>query len=131
MVFRNRQGIVPQLHPMKTTLLRGGTAMLMGTCVLAISGCAGVQLQSPYPEPPATVEQAKAYMAERDKALANLDYEINQKTRACYDRFFVSDCLDKVRIEGAKLRRAHLETQGQAGDMIRLVDYAKRRSGKE
>ncbi|MCQ8896237.1 hypothetical protein NQT62_07290 [Limnobacter humi] len=130
MVFRNRQGILPQLYPMKAIGRPSRMPVLLCGAVLSLAACAGVQLQTPYPEPPATVDQAKAYMAARDQALANLDYEINQKTRECYSRFFVSDCLDKVRIEGAKLRRAHLEIQGQAGDLIRLDDYSKRRAGK-
>ncbi|HEX4880267.1 MAG TPA: hypothetical protein VFV39_10515 [Limnobacter sp.] len=78
--------------------------------------------------PPANLQDAKNYMATRDRALEILEYELNQQAIACYDRFFVANCLDQVRLQGAQLRRAHLEVQGKAEDIIRLDEYAKRQA---
>ncbi|HEX4918405.1 MAG TPA: hypothetical protein VFV43_10945 [Limnobacter sp.] len=137
MSFQLKQGIVPQLfrldqvlgleqfahigHVAKFVLLIG-----MG---LLVAGCASsIQLKSQAPLPPTTLQDAKTYAAGRERALEFLEYEINQQSIACYERFFVASCLDQVRLQGAQLRRAHLEVQGQAEDIIRLDEYAKRQN---
>lgn len=79
---------------------------------------------------PNNLDEAQRYMAGREKALEVLDYELNRQERACYKRFFVSSCVDQVRLKGAELRRAHLEVQGKAEDVIRLVEYGKRQEKK-
>lgn len=129
MSLKSVKSIVPQLRlpvvgPVSSRLMHLGV-------VLGVFGCAHVQVPVRAPQTPATVEEAKAYIAGRDKQLQILDYELNQQTIACYEKFFVSSCLDDVRLQGARLRRAHVEAQGQANDLIRLDDYAKRRVGKE
>ncbi|HEX4843586.1 MAG TPA: hypothetical protein VFV57_07930 [Limnobacter sp.] len=137
MSFQLKQGIVPQLFGLDQIpgFARfshlgpaGRLALLFAVSGLA-TGCAGsVQLKAQAPLPPATLQEAKTYVASRERALEFLEYEINQQTIACYDRFFVASCLDQVRLQGAKLRRAHLEVQGQADDIIRLDEYAKRQT---
>jgi hypothetical protein len=100
----------------------------MTVFALMLASCSTVQMKTERPVAPVTLDEARAYMASREKSLEFLEYEMNQQSRACYDRFFVSSCLDDVRLKGAELRRAHLEVQGQAEDLIRLEDYSKRRS---
>ena len=98
--------------------------------LLLLSACSTVQLQASKPTPPASLEEARKYVGNRERTLEFLEYELNEKSRDCYKKFFVSSCLDDVRLQGAEIRRAHLEVQGQAEDMIRLNDYAQRRSKK-
>lgn len=137
MRFNRRQGIVPQAkgHKARASGSRvqprqGLLGVALGLAVLALVGCAGVRYDTQPPQKPATLSEARAYMAAVEPALARLDYEINQKTRACYDRFFVSSCVEDVRYEGAKLRRSYLEIKGEASDMIRLDDYNRRQASK-
>ena len=117
MSFQSKQGIVPQLR--KSIGVR---VQRLFTLILP------VQLQAAKPQAPNTLEQARAYVAEREKQLEFLEYELNEQSRACYKKFFVSSCLDDVRLQGAQIRRAHLEVQGKADDMIRLDEYANRRA---
>jgi len=127
MSCQRKQGIVPQLvNPFGRTL-KCRLLTMVPVCLTLLSACSTVQLQATKPAAPETLEQARAYVANRDRTLEFLDYELNEQSRACYDRFFVSSCLDNVRLQGAEIRRAHLEVQGKAEDMIRLNDYANRR----
>lgn len=127
MSCQRKQGIVPQLlNPFELKVPRPFFAMVPA-CLLLLSACSTVQLQANKPTAPDTLEQARAYVANHDKTLEFLDYELNEKYRACYKKFFVSSCLDNVRLQGADIRRAHLEVQGKAEDMIRLHDYANRK----
>ena len=120
MSFQSKQGIVPQVHRV--------FAWALPSAALLLAACSTVQLQATKPQAPDTLEQARAYVAERDQRLEFLEYELNEKSRACYEKFFVSSCLDDVRLQGAQIRRAHLEVQGKAEDMIRLDEYANRRA---
>lgn len=130
MSFQRKQGIVPQLVKSFVLAVPRMFALLIPATALLLAACSVVQLQADKPMPPNTLEQARAYVADREKTLEFLEYEMNQKSRACYKKFFVSSCLDDVRLQGAEIRRAHLEVQGKAEDMIRLNDYANRRSKK-
>lgn len=131
MSFKNEQGIVPQLARHVGLRLRQQALVVLLGASVGLTACSSVKLQSSAPPSPATLDEARAYVAKRDKQLEVLDYELNQATIACYDRFFVSSCLDDVRLKGAQLRRSHLEALGAASDMIRLDDYAKRRSSNK
>lgn len=130
MSFQSKQGIVPQLVKPFVLAVPRMFALLTPTTVLLLAACSTVQLQADKPTPPNTLDEARAYVAQRERMLEYLEYEMNQKSRACYKKFFVSSCLDEVRLQGAQIRRAHLEVQGKAEDMIRLNDYANRRSKK-
>lgn len=130
MSFQRKQGIVPQLVKPFVLPVPRMFALLTPAAALLLAACSTVQLQANKPVPPSTLEQARAYVANREQTLEFLEYELNQKSRACYKKFFVSSCLDDVRLQGAEIRRAHLEVQGKAEDMIRLNDYANRRSKK-
>lgn len=130
MSFQQEQGIVPQLEKF---LGHFGPLKTMLTCLCmfsALAGCATVDLNARAPAPPMDLKQAREYVAQRDRLLSYLEYELNEKSRACYDKFFVSRCLEDVRIQGAALRRAHLEAQGQADDIIRMDEYGKRQRDK-
>lgn len=129
MSVENVKGIVPQLEG--CFVGRAFTGLLSIGVMLGVAGCAHVQVPVMMPKEPTTLEEAKAYMSNRNQQLQVLDYEINQQTIACYERFFVSSCLDDVRLQGARLRRAHLEVQGKANDLIRLDEYATRRSSSQ
>lgn len=116
MKFQNRPGILTQAHVLFS---------------LALAGCATVSLQAVLPTAPSTLADARQYMATREQQLEFLEYELNQQTRACYEKFFISACVDAVRERGTAYRRAHLEIQDQASEMIRLDAYAKRQSKKK
>lgn len=120
MSFQSKPIIVPQL----AKSFAGALSLLF------LAACSSVQLQADRPAPPANLEEARQYVANRNKTLEFLEYELNEQSRACYNKFFVSSCLEDVRLQGAAIRRAHLEVQGAADDMIRLNDYAKR-TGKK
>lgn len=120
MSFQSKRSIVPQL----AKSFAGAVSLLF------LAACSSVQLQADRPAPPANLEEARKYVANRNKTLEFLEYELNEQSRACYNKFFVASCLDEVRSQGAEIRRAHLEVQGQAEDMIRLNDYAKRPNRK-
>ena len=126
MSFKNEQGIVPQLGSARALSVL--TKCISAFTALGLSACAHVNIPLQTPKTPSTLEEARAYINGRDAQLQILEYELNQQTIACYDHFFVSRCLDDVRLQGARLRRAHLEVQGHASDMIRLNDYNKRRA---
>jgi hypothetical protein len=126
MCVKNVKGIVPQLGQRFVKCVFTGVLSVGG--MLGVVGCAHVQVPVDVPKAPNTLDEAKAYMSGREQRMQVLDYEINQQTIACYERFFVSSCLDDVRLQGARLRRAHLEALGQARNLIRLDEYAKRRS---
>jgi len=128
MSFQRKQGIVPQLPKPFVVWVQRMFALVLPASALLLAACSTVQLQATTPQAPDTLEQARTYVAERDQRLEFLEYELNEKSRACYKKFFVSSCLDDVRLQGAQIRRAHLEVQGKAEDMIRLNDYANRRS---
>ncbi len=130
MSFRQEQGIVPQLSKFLDHLgsLKTSLACLCFCGVLA--GCASVDLKAQRPQAPVDLKQAREYVAQRDRMLSHLEYELNERSRACYKRFFVSRCLEDVRIQGAALRRAHLEVQGKAEDIIRMDEYGKRQRDK-
>jgi hypothetical protein len=116
-----RETIVPQ------RVLQCGLVALFA---VALWGCSTVSLRTENPSPPMTLEEAKLYMASHDGRIKMLEFELNQQSRACYERFFVSDCLDEVRQKGAALRRAHLEAQGAAGDIVRLDNLQRRQQKK-
>lgn len=128
MSFQSKQGIVPQLVKSSSVRMQGLLTRILPASALVLAACSTVQLQASKPQAPNTLEQARAYVAEREKQLEYLEYELNEQSRACYNKFFVSSCLDDVRLQGAQIRRAHLEVQGKAEDMIRLDEYANRRS---
>ncbi|WP_138518064.1 hypothetical protein [Limnobacter alexandrii] len=128
MSFQSKQGIVPQLVKSSGVRMQGLLTRILPASALVLAACSTVQLQASKPQAPNTLEQARAYVAEREKQLEYLEYELNEQSRACYNKFFVSSCLDDVRLQGAQIRRAHLEVQGKAEDMIRLDEYANRRS---
>lgn len=128
MSCQSKQGIVPQLPGSVVWPVRSLSMVVLSTVCLALSACSTVQLKTPVPNPPATLQEARNYVDNRERVLEFLEYEMNVESRACYERFFVSSCLDEVRMQGAQLRRAHLEVQGKAEDMIRLEDYANRRA---
>ncbi|MEW6205556.1 MAG: hypothetical protein AB1516_09550 [Pseudomonadota bacterium] len=128
MSFQSKQGIVPQLVKSPSVRMQGLLTRILPASALVLAACSTVQLQASKPQAPNTLEQARAYVAEREKQLEYLEYELNEQSRACYNKFFVSSCLDDVRLQGAQIRRAHLEVQGKAEDMIRLDEYANRRS---
>lgn len=130
MSFQSKQGIVPQLVKSFAHWVPRTPALVLPVLMVFLAACSTVQLQANKPMPPANLEEARKYVANREQALEFLEYELNEKSRACYKKFFVSSCLDDVRLQGAEIRRAHLEVQGQADDMIRLNDYAQRRSKK-
>lgn len=130
MSFRQEQGIVPQLGKFLSHFESLKTPLVCLCIFGALAGCASVDLKAQRPEEPVDLKQAREYVAERDRLLSYLDYELNEKSRACYDRFFVSRCLEDVRIQGAALRRAHLEAQGKADDIIRMDEYGKRQREK-
>ena len=115
------KGIVPQ---------RVRLCGLLALFAWALCGCTAVSLRTEKPSPPMTLDEAKQYTASHDARMKALDYELNQQSRACYERFFVSDCLDAVRQQGAALRRAHLEAQGAASDLIRLDNLQRRQQKK-
>lgn len=128
MSFQSKQGIVPQLRKSIGVRVHGLFTLALPAAVFIMAGCSTVQLEASKPQVPNTLEQARVYVAEREKQLEFLEYELNEQARACYKKFFVSSCLDDVRLQGAQIRRAHLEVQGKAEDMIRLDEYANRRS---
>ena len=130
MSFRQEQGIVPQLGKFLGDFGSLKTPFVCLCFLGALTGCASVDLKAQRPPAPVDLKQAREYVAERDRLLSYLDYELNEKSRACYDRFFVSRCLEEVRIQGAALRRAHLEVQGKAEDIIRMDAYGKRQRDK-
>ncbi|KYP10693.1 MAG: hypothetical protein A0129_11580 [Limnobacter sp. CACIAM 66H1] len=128
MSFQSKQGIVPQLNKCIGVVALRLFTIVLPASFLVLTACSTVQLQASKPQAPNTLEQARAYVAERDRQLEFLEYELNEQSRACYKKFFVSSCLDEVRLQGAQIRRAHLEVQGKAEDMIRLDEYANRRA---
>ncbi|EDM84184.1 MULTISPECIES: hypothetical protein [unclassified Limnobacter] len=128
MSFQSKQGIVPQLRKSIGVRVQGLFTLVLPAFALVLTACSTVQLQASKPQAPNTLEQARAYVAERERQLEFLEYELNEQSRACYNKFFVSSCLDDVRLQGAQIRRAHLEVQGKAEDMIRLDEYANRRA---
>lgn len=128
MSFQSKQGIVPQLPDSFAMPVRTMLVALILVFPLFLVSCSSVQLQANQPVQPNSLDEARAYMASRDEALRFLEYELNEQSRACYKNFFVSSCLDDVRLQGAEIRRAHLEVQGKAEDIIRLNDYSNRRS---
>ena len=128
MSFQSKQGIVPQLRKSIGVRVQGLFTLVLPAFALVLTACSTVQLQASKPQAPNTLEQARAYVAERERQLEFLEYELNEQSRACYKKFFVSSCLDDVRLQGAQIRRAHLEVQGKADDMIRLDEYANRRA---
>ncbi|MBU0540945.1 MAG: hypothetical protein V7542_11250 [Limnobacter sp.] len=128
MSFQSKQGIVPQLRKSIGVRVQRLFTLILPVSALVLAACSTVQLQAAKPLAPNTLEQARAYVAEREKQLEFLEYELNEQSRACYNKFFVSSCLDDVRLQGAQIRRAHLEVQGKADDMIRLDEYANRRA---
>jgi hypothetical protein len=128
MSFQSKQGIVPQLRKSIGVRVQGLFTLVLPAFALVLTACSTVQLQASKPQAPNTLEQARAYVAERERQLEFLEYELNEQSRACYKKFFVSSCLDDVRLQGAQIRRAHLEVQGKAEDMIRLDEYANRRA---
>jgi hypothetical protein len=128
MSFQSKQGIVPQLRKSIGVRVQGLFTLVWPAFALVLTACSTVQLQASKPQAPNTLEQARAYVAERERQLEFLEYELNEQSRACYNKFFVSSCLDDVRLQGAQIRRAHLEVQGKAEDMIRLDEYANRRA---
>lgn len=128
MSFQSTQGIVPQLNKCIGVVALRLFTIVLPASFLVLTACSTVQLQASKPQAPNTLEQARAYVAERDRQLEFLEYELNEQSRACYKKFFVSSCLDEVRLQGAQIRRAHLEVQGKAEDMIRLDEYANRRA---
>ena len=126
---------MPQLVNRFVAHMRRKPATCLPLCMPAISllltACSTVQLQASRPLAPTTLEEARGYVASRERAMEFLEYESNQRSRECYQRFFVSSCLDEVRLKGAELRRAHLEVQGQAEDLIRLEEYGRRQNREQ
>ncbi|HEX4855645.1 MAG TPA: hypothetical protein VFV28_02460 [Limnobacter sp.] len=131
MSFRVRQGIVPQLGKRFGGYMLRPLACCVPAFALMLAACSTVQMQASKPLAPTTLEEARGYVAGRERAMEFLEYELNQKSRECYERFFVSSCLDEVRLKGAELRRAHLEVQGQAEDLIRLDEYGRRQNREQ
>lgn len=127
MSFQSKQGIVPQLVKPFAAKARRAFSCAIPAAALLLAACSTVQLQATKPAAPNTLDEARAYVDSRDRTLEFLEYELNERSRACYKKFFVSSCLDDVRLQGAEIRRAHLEVQGKADDMIRLNDYANRK----
>ncbi len=127
MSFQSEQGIVPQLEKPFASQVRRLFASMLPATVLVLSACSTVQLQANTPTEPSTLAEARAYVESREQTLQFLEYELNERSRACYKKFFVSSCLDDVRLQGAQIRRAHLEVQGKADDMIRLDAHANRK----
>ncbi|MDH4394945.1 MAG: hypothetical protein QE278_04640 [Limnobacter sp.] len=115
MSLKNGQGIVPQVFAL----------------VLGLTGCASIQLQSPKPNAPDNLSAARQYMEVRSSQIDVLEAELNVQMRACYERFFVSDCVDAVRAKRAEYRRAHIEAESAANDIIRLDGYNARQSEKK
>jgi hypothetical protein len=122
--------IVPQLGKSLVRHLHARFFLLVSVLSMLLVACSSVQLQVSKPLFPTTIEEARAYMADRDRKRKFLEYELIEQSRACYKKFFVANCLDDVRQQGVKIRRSHLEVQGRAEDMIRLDDYTNRRSKK-
>lgn len=115
MSLKNGQGIVPQVLVL----------------VLGLTGCASIELQSPKPVAPDNLGAAKSYMEVRSSQIDALEEELNGQLRVCYDRFFVSDCVDAVRAKRAEYRRAHIEAESAANDLIRLDGYNARQREKK
>ncbi len=124
--LQNEFGILPHSFSRKALKLSGSKGF-MGLLMFSLAGCSTVSLQVQQPQMPSNVEQARAYMASREQQLIGLEYELNQQERACYERFFVADCLDRLRLQRAAYRRAHVLAQDRAQDLIREQDYAKRK----
>lgn len=123
------QSIVPQLRKSFGWPLHRVFALVLSAGAVLLSACSTpVQLQANKPVAPATLDEAKRYVDNREKSLEFLEYEMNEQARECYTRFFVASCLDDLRVQGAQIRRAHQEVQGKAEDMIRLDDYARKRT---
>ena len=98
-----------------------------GLLVLGVlSGCASVTIPSEKPSKPETVAEARTYLENRPRMIRQMNYELNVQERACYDRFMVSDCVDEVRACTADYRRAHIEAEAAANDLIRLDRLKKR-----
>lgn len=87
--------------------------------MIALTGCASIKIQAEKPSKPQTLEQAKDYLEQKPAIMEKLNYELNVAERQCYDRFMVSDCVDSVRACSAEYRRAHIEAEAVANDLIR------------
>lgn len=125
----NGHGIVPQLFRHLATSRVLGWAVCSFAVVLA--GCATIEVKSPKPVTPETLAAAQAYLERSKQTQLELDTELEAKTRACYDRFLVADCLEAVRVKRAEYRRAHVEAETAANDIVRIHNYNQRQREKQ
>lgn len=108
--------------------IKGASKAVAACAVLFLSACSSIVLDNPRVQTPGNLSEARALVANSERYRLDLEYELNEKTRACYDRFFVSSCVDNVRATAAQYRRAHLEAVAKAEDMIRLDEFSRKRS---
>jgi hypothetical protein len=121
-----KRSILPQVG---CCTLGGRSVLLwMGLILLGLTGCASVKIDSEKPLRPQTFEQAKQYLQNKPVMVEQLNYELNQAERHCYERFMVSDCVDSVRACSADYRRAHIEAEAAANDLIRKERLKQKQS---
>ncbi len=95
-----------------------------------LAGCVSVELSLQKPVKPLTHAEAEKYLNQKDQFLAELNQQLFEQERACYDRFLVSDCVDAVRANRADYKRAHIEAEATANEIIRLQRYKKKLNEK-
>lgn len=124
MICIKKRSILPQVGGF--TWGRLPVLPVLALVSLGLSGCASVKIESDKPSQPQTVEQAREYLRQKPALMQQLTYELNVAERDCYDRFMVSDCVDSVRACSAEYRRAHIEAEAVANDLIRQERLGKR-----
>lgn len=126
----NEQRILPQpWHSQAHKKCLKGLAVCLFAGALA--GCTTVSVSQPQPEQPASLEQANVFLQRVDSLKARVDYELNQQERACYERFFVYDCVSEVREVRNAYRRSILTAESKAAEIIRLDRYTRRQMEKQ
>ena len=73
MSFQSKQGIVPQLRKSIGVRVQGLFTLVLPAFALVLTACSTVQLQASKPQAPNTLEQARAYVAERERQLEFLE----------------------------------------------------------
>lgn len=124
-----QQGILPQQGALGRIVDRSALV-----CLLVITGligaCSSVSINQPKPDTPVTPDEARRYLEKLPAQRQMVEYELNKKERDCYQRFFVSDCVDNVRTVRNDYMRAFLIAETKAAEIIRLERYQRRQMEK-
>jgi predicted small lipoprotein YifL len=115
---------------MKTDLLmRRAVPAALLSCLLAACGTKGPAPQEAPPPPVMTVAQADQQLAAVARERAGIEARFAERERVCYDKFFVTSCLDeaKERRRTALAAQRAIEVQAERFKRQAVVDERDRK----